>query len=232
MEVRRDPRQFLFFIILFLLINSPEPQNAGYNTRSRYDEILEREWAHLEILNRTRWGDFDAHKDKWLNVTGLRDEDGFSWELLGDVKTRAVEKMRNVLGERADGILDGAGGDVYRLPVYRNLSGYVQGEWVRSHLSRMRHPSDMNISAVLPDNPFPFADFDRNVTGAGGPMRVHFTEMEGRSRIGGNGSVSEVSAKVVIGDDQSWGHNWWEFMVNGVHYPASGGAVLTTTSER
>jgi mitofusin len=90
----------------------------------------------------------------------------------------------------------------------------------------------MNTSAVLPDNPFPFADFDRNVTGTGGPMRIHFTEMEGRSRLGANGSVSEVSAKVVIGDDNSWGHNWWEFMVHGVHYPASGGAVLTTTSER
>ena len=232
MEVRRDPRQFLFLIILFLLINSPEPQNAGYNTRSRYDEVIEREWAQLDILNRTRWGDFDAQKDKWLNVTGLRDEDGFSWELLGDVRKRAVEKMRGMLGERVDGILDGASGEEYKLPVYRNLSGYVQGEWVRSHLSRIRHPTDMNISTVLPENPFPLAEFDRNVTGTGGPMRVHFTEMEGRIQTGGNGSISEVSARVVIGDDKSWGHNWWEFVVNGVHYPASGGAVLTTTSER
>ena len=68
MEVRRDPRQFLFFIILFLLINSPEPQSpAGYTTRSRYDEVIDREWSNLAVLNRTRYGDFDAQKDKWIN---------------------------------------------------------------------------------------------------------------------------------------------------------------------
>lgn len=233
MEVRRDPRQFLFFIILLLLINSPEPQNPGFNTRTRYDEVIEREWTELEVLNRTRYGDFNAQKDQWLNITGLRDEDGFAWEILGDVQQRSAEQSRALLGDKADGFFGGTASEMDKLPVYKNISGYVQGEWVRlDSLSRIRHPSDMNISGVLPENPFPLAEFDRNLTGPGGPVRLHFTELEGRMRTDENRSISEVSARVVIGDDKSWGHNWWEFVVNGIHYPEFGGALLTTTSER
>ncbi len=90
----------------------------------------------------------------------------------------------------------------------------------------------MNISSILPDSPFPQAQFDRNLTGRGGPVRMHFIELDGKVRTASNGTVSELSAKVVIGDDESWGDNWWEFMVHGVHFPASGVAVLTTTSEK
>ncbi|KAF1962067.1 hypothetical protein CC80DRAFT_588685 [Byssothecium circinans] len=237
METRRDPRQFLFFIILLLLINSPETQTPAYNTRSHYDEVLEREWNHLDVLNRTRWGDFgDFAKEEggYLNVTGLRDEDGFVWEVLGDVKERVRARTKEALGDAAEELLHGKeeGGGRVEAMVYRNLTGHVQGEWVRSPLSRIRHPSNLNVSHVLPDNPFPFADFDRNLTGMGGPVRLHLTELEGRARTDTNRTVSEIQAKVVIGDDESWGDNWWEFLVNGVHYPEYGAAVLTTTSER
>lgn len=233
MEVRRDPRQFVFFIILLLLINSPEPQQqAGYNTRSRYNEVIEREWEELDVLNRTRYGDFDPGKNQWLNITGLREEDGFAWDLLEPVRRRATEQTKGLLGEKAESWLKGTVGEEESIPVYRNISGYVQGEWVRSSLGRIRHPSDMNASALLPEYPFPLAEYDRNLTGTGGPVRLHITELEGRMRTDENRTISEVSARVVIGDDESWGDNWWEFAVNGLHYPEFGGAVLTTTSER
>ena len=233
METRRDPRQFLFFIILLLLINSPEPQTPAYSTRSRYDELLEREWHHLHVLNRTRWGDFGKFGSEgagYLNITGLREEDHFAWEVLGDVKERVRERTKEALGEGADELLHGKEGK--KAIVYRNLTGHVLGDWVRSPLSRVRHPADLNISHVLPDNPFPLGELDRNLTGTGGPVRIHFFELEGKARTDANRTVSEVQAKVVIGDDESWGDNWWEFLVNGVHYPEHGAAVLTTTSER
>jgi hypothetical protein len=133
MEVRRDPRQFLFFIILLLLINSPEPQNPGFNTRSRYDEVIDREWEQLDVLNTTRWGDFDGKEKKFVNISGLRQQDAFTWDVLGDVKTRARERMRGVLGERTQGWLDGTHDEANKELVYRNISGFVQGEWSAAH---------------------------------------------------------------------------------------------------
>jgi hypothetical protein len=232
MEVRRDPRQFLFIIVLLLLINSPEPQQQAYSTRSRFDETISREWDELEILNRTRYGDFDPRKDRWLNITGLRDEDGFAWDLLGPVQERATTQVKGLLGVAADGALDGSLGDTGGIPVYKNVSGYVQGEWVRSPLSRTRHPSDMNITEYMSENAFPLAEYERNLTGTGGPVRIHITELEGRMQTDENRTISEITARVVIGDNASIGGNWWEFMLHGVHFPGTGGSILTTTSDR
>jgi mitofusin len=234
MEVRRDPRSFLFFIILLLLINSPEPQQPTYNLRSRYRETIEREYNQLDILNRTRYGDLDAKKYKWLNVTGLRGEDGFAWELLDPVRQKAREQSERVLGERWKGMLDGTlEEDGQDIPVYKNLSGYVQGEWTRSPLSRIRHPGDLGNSSMTPNDPFGhMMDYDRNLTGGGGPLRMRFTELEDKMRRNENRTVSEISAKVVIGDKDSFGGNWWEFVAHGVHFMKSGTVVLTTTSDR
>lgn len=234
MEVRRDPRSFVFFIILLLLINSPEPQQPTYNARELFHELIDREYSQLDVLNRTRYGDFNAKKDRWLNITGLRDEDGFAWELLGPVKQRAREQADRTLGERwknaLDGTLEGEDADI---PVYKNLSGYVQGEWRRSPLSRIRHPSDMGNSSAMPNDPFGHSvGYDRNLTGTGGHVRLHITESEDKMRRDKNKTISEISAKVVIGDKDSFGGNWWEFIAHGVHYLKSGTVVLTTTSDR
>jgi transmembrane E3 ubiquitin-protein ligase len=232
MEVRRDPRSFLFFIILLLLINSPEPQGQqGFNLRSRYDEVLEREWNELEILNRTRYGDFDASKHRWLNISGLNQDDGFLWELLPPVQQRATEQTKALLGTSADPLLDGKADETQNIPLYRNISGHVEGEWVRSPLGRVRHPSDLNSSS-LSDSPFPIIEYDRNLTGTSGTMRLHITELDGRMRTDENRTVSEIKARIVIGDHDSIGGNWWEFMLHGVHFPPLGGSVLTTTSNR
>lgn len=234
MEVRRDPRSFLFFIILLLLINSPEPQQQTFNARARYDELIQREYDQLGILNSTQYGAFDAKKDKWLNITGLRDDDGFAWELLEPVKAKAREQSERLLGDGWKDALDMSLEDNdHKIPVYKNLSGYVQGEWVRSPLSRVRHPSDMGNSSVDPHSPFAqLLDYDRNLTGAGGSIRLHITQLEGKMRTDENKTMSEISAKVVIGDDDSFGGNWWEFVAHGVHFLKSGTAVLTTTSDR
>ncbi|KAF1359650.1 RING finger ubiquitin ligase-like protein [Lizonia empirigonia] len=237
MEVRRDPRSFLFFIILLLLINSPEPQQPSFNTRTRYDELIQREWDQLDVLNRTRWGDFNVGRRKWLNVSGLRSEDGFAWEMLPGVKEKANAHGERALGDKWERVLDGTLHDVgeeARLPVYRNLSGYVQGEWVRHPSSRVRHPSDMGNTTHPAKDPFTNSamDFDRNLTGKAGPVRVHMTELEDKMRTDANKTMSEISAKIVVGDDESFGGNWWEFYVHGVHFKESGHAVLTTTSER
>lgn len=238
MEVRRDPRSFLFFLILLLLINSPEPQQQSFNTRTRYDELIQREWDQLDVLNRTNYGDFNAGKKKWLNVSGCRADDRFAWDMLPSVLAKANAHGERALGDKWRSVLDGTiqehGLEGGQLPVYKNLSGYVQGEWVRDPTSRVRHPEDMGNSTHPAKDPFTNAamEFDRNLTGTGGPIRVHITELEDKMRMDVNKTISEIGAKVVVGDDQSFGGNWWEFYVHGVHFKDSGHAVLTTTSER
>ncbi|KAL6708552.1 hypothetical protein ACN47E_002533 [Coniothyrium glycines] len=236
MEVRRDPRSFLFFIILLLLINSPEPQQPGFNARAKFHELLEREHAQLDVLNRTHFGAFDPKKDRWLNITGLRAEDEFAWDLLEPVRQSAKVQSERLLGltwkdALYDPDFETAKGEAANIPVYRNLSGYVQGEWTRAPISRVRHPEDMGNSSIIPESPFShLIEYDRNLTGSGGPLRLHITESEDKMRR--NGNMSEISVKVVIGDDDSFGGNWWEFVAHGVHYLKSGTAVLTTTSDR
>ena len=236
MEVRRDPRSFLFFIILLLLINSPEPQQQSFTTRTRYDEVIQHEWDQLDVLNRTHYGDFDVKKHRWLNVSGCRDDDGFAWDMLPGVQDKANKHGERALGDTWPHVLDGSLHelDLETLPVYRNLSGYVQGEWVRDPSSRIRHPQDMGNSTHPAKDPFTNApmEFDRNLTGTGGPFRVHITELEDKMRTDVNKTMSEISAKIVVGDESSFGGNWWEFYVHGVHFKESGHAVLTTTSER
>jgi hypothetical protein len=238
MEVRRDPRSFLFFIILLLLINSPEPQQQSFNTRSHYDEVIQREWDQLDVLNRTRYGDFDVNRKRWLNVSGCRAEDGFAWDLLPSVRAKANAHGERALGNTWRNVLDGT---MYqhdleegKLPVYRNISGYVEGQWVRDSISRVRHPHDMGNTTHFAHDPFTNSamEFDRNLTGPGGSFRAHFTQLDGKMRMDTNETIGEVSAKIVVGDDESFGGNWWEFYVHGVHFKDSGHAVLTTTSER
>ena len=215
METRRDPRSFLFFIILLLLINSPEPQQPTFNARTRYRELIEREYYQLDLLNRTRYGDFSEKKDKW------------------PVRQKAKAQSERLLGDGWKGMLDGSlqEGEA-TMPVYKNLSGYVQGEWTRSPLSRIRHPGDMGNASAIPDPFGNLVEYDRNLTGAGGPLRMHITELEDRMRRNENKTISEISAKVIIGDKDSFGGNWWEFVAHGVHFMKSGTAVLTTTSDR
>jgi mitofusin len=235
MEIRRDPRSFLFFVILLLLINSPEPQQPSFNTRTRYDEVVQREWDALDVLNRTNYGDFDVGRKRWLNVSGCRNEDKFAWDMLPGVKAQAERQGERALGDKWHSVLDGSLHESEgKLPVYRNLSGYVQGEWTRDPSSRVRHPSDMGNTTHIPKDPFTNSamEFDRNLTGMAGPVRVHITELEDKMRIDKNKTISEISAKVVVGDDSSFGGNWWEFYVHGVHFKESGHAVLTTTSDR
>lgn len=238
MEVRRDPRSFLFFIILLLLINSPEPQQQSFNTRTRYDELIQREYDQLDVLNRTHYGDLNTSRKRWLNVSGCRDADGFAWDMLPNVQAKAALHGERALGDEWASVLNGTIRDRElsegRLPVYKNLSGYVQGEWVRDASSRVRHPEDMGNTTHPAKDPFTNAamEFDRNLTGTSGSFRVHITELEDKMRTDVNKTISEISAKVVVGDDESFGGNWWEFYVHGVHLKDSGHAVLTTTSER
>ncbi|OCK82561.1 hypothetical protein K432DRAFT_292985 [Lepidopterella palustris CBS 459.81] len=231
MATSRDSRPFILIIILLLLINSPEPQQQSFATRPRYDHTIAREWDALDVLNRTRYGDFDGEHGHWLNLTGFRENDGLAWQLLAPVQQRAKEQTVGLLGVQAEGALTGSLDESSYSAVYRNVTGFVQGEWARSKIGHDSPAPLLNLSAIAPDSAYPLADYDRNLTGGSGNVRIHFTELGDRTRANVNESISEISARIVIGEDTSMG-DWWEFTLHGVHFLKFGGVVLTTTSEK
>lgn len=117
------------------------------------------------------------------------------------------------------------------LPIYQNVTGIIRGEWVRSPVAAgVRSPS-VNLSTVVPDLVYSTHEFNRNITGASGKLRLKLDEKRSQLFDSGNGSVREISAQVTI-EDGSSGGDGWQIAMHGVHFPDFGGIVLSTTSEK
>ncbi|KAF2503048.1 hypothetical protein BU16DRAFT_499041 [Lophium mytilinum] len=228
---QRDPRPLVLLIIFLLILNTPEPQQQGLPYQSRYEQVLTRERDGLHVLNTTRYDDFDSGSQHWLNLTGFREDDGLAWELLSPVKERARAQTTYLLGEEAEKVLDGSVEEDGYPAVYQNVTGYVQGEWVKSQVGRGVQAPRLNLSAIAPDQIFPLWDFDRNLTGNSGDVRFHFSEVDHSRDTAENNTISSIIARMVIGEDSSMG-NWWEVKLHGVHFVESGGILLSTTSEK
>lgn len=242
----------LLFVILFILL-SPESQQPTISQQREVGRLIADERDALAVLNESRYGDFDAGKGKWLNVTGLRAHDGYVWDALPRVQERAREQLWGALRDegfwRLDGhkddrvrqMLEGEGkvsmpmnrswteevwGDM--LPIYQNVTGIVRGEWVRSPVSvGMRAPT-INLTEVVPELLYSTQEYN---TGNGGKIQFKLDEKRSKELESVPGSVREISAQVTIKDETSSGDGW-EIAMHGVHYPDFGGIVLSTTSEK
>lgn len=217
------PFLFLLVILLFLYL-SPDPQ-APVASR-KLEHIVDNESAALDTLNNSTFGDLQVGGDdeRWLNLTGLKKEHAFHWELLDPVRDRARDQARYVLGEDTVGLIDGSA-DQYPL-VYHNITGFVQGGWRKTG---SYHGPPVNLSAVTPLGTYSSEDWARNVSSAGGDVRIHFREQEHGEPW--NTSVRRITARVTLGEDTSYG-NWWDMRLHGVHLVDTGTIMLTTTSEK
>ncbi|GAB7347247.1 hypothetical protein MBLNU459_g3343t1 [Dothideomycetes sp. NU459] len=255
-----DPRAFLTLILLLFILFSPNPgPDPLQRTPSRYQANLNASRSNLATLNRTRYGDFDPAHDRWLNITGCGEEPAFAWGVLASWKERARKLSAHALGEENVGLLDGhatsggggggegsssamAGGDVAQLPLYRNVTGVLRGDWVRSPLQTQVVAPVLNMSRYAPEGPFgpmPLSGFGRNVTGAGGALRVWLHEADYEDTTGMTvdrqgrevAAVREISAQVTVQDDAGLGDEW-EAQMYGVHFLQTGNVVLATTSDK
>ncbi|KAJ9627883.1 hypothetical protein H2203_003101 [Taxawa tesnikishii (nom. ined.)] len=238
-----DPRFFITVILLLFILFSPDQQAAVNNLqiRSRLEEVLAEERHAVDILNRTRYGDFDPPNNRWLNISGFRQEQGYSWNALRDVRDRARGQIRHALGEESLGRLDGQK-ESGAIPLYQNISGVLNGGWVRSPLSYGLSPPRLNLSAYASDGPFGpvlIPGFGRNLTGTEGTLTVRLSEREreGNTVMGRDYSnteievAREIGAQVTVQDDESFGDGW-EMQMYGVHFLETGSVLLTTTSKK
>jgi hypothetical protein len=223
-----NPRAVSLLIILLILFIFPDPPTPLGGTHY-LDDAIERELAALELLNTTRYGDFDASSERWLNLTGLRKEDDFAWSSLGLVKDRVKEQIGHILGqEDASKALEGK--TEHTLPIYRNVTGHIRGAWVRSKLeSNVKRPQ-LNMTALLPSDARFEHPFQRNITGKSGELRFDFSG-RGKSEVIDGHVVQNMKAEVIIADDTSAGSGWTVLMY-GQHFVDTGHIMLTTSSEK
>ncbi|KAK5174850.1 hypothetical protein LTR16_011473, partial [Cryomyces antarcticus] len=114
--------------------------------------------------------------------------------------------------------------------LYQNVTGYVRGSWVRSKLEEGLQRPSVNLSVVAPEGTFAMGDWNRNITGQEGKIRMRLKEQENRGQRQGEGNVTRASATLTIRDDSSWGDGW-EMTLHGVHFLDFGGMLMTTTSD-
>jgi hypothetical protein len=191
----------------------------------------------LSTLNNTNYGDFDPENLKWLNVTGLREEDGYPWPSLRKIR----ERISNIVSRRFYAFqqinLDTRNGPL--LPLYTNITGFVRGQWVRTVLpGAFTLNANINLTKVAPGKTWATTTYDRNITGREGKVHFRFDEKKGETLNGREdgmgdefGSVRELAATMTLQDESSTGDGWVVRMY-GVHFPEVGGVVLSTTSDK
>ena len=235
----------LLFLIIFLLL-SPDGHRATPIQQRELDKLIGTERSDLDILNSTRSGDFDPTNNKWLNITGLREKDGYAWDLLPLVQARVREQAEAVLkpwtnvplGDRYTSVdnLDGSStsdNDPLNRPVvpfFKNVTGLVRGKWVRSATVRTRQPPALNLTALSPI-PYPTKEYTRNITGSGGDLTIKLDEKKSKVIYNGQNSAREIKAEMTVKDESSSGDGW-DMTMYGVHFPESGHAILSTTGDR
>ena len=208
----------------------------------------------------SQFGDFNVEEDKWVNVTGLRKEDGYAWDLLPEVKARAVRQLDLVLapwrdlrksypdnvglGERYESVatIDGPSGIPSNaslangaqrqiVPFYQNVTGIIRGQWRRSEIGFNRQRPVLNTTVLAPNTLYLTKDYNRNISGQSGDIRIKLDEKKSEVFHNGYNSVRQIKAEITIKDEKSNGDGW-EFSLHGVHYPESGGVLLSTSGEK
>jgi hypothetical protein len=250
-QVRRPPvpAVIFFFFIIWLFIPGDDLPAQALLLSDVAAQRLEIYHDALDVLNQTRWGDFapraGAEYDAgvgngFLNLTGFRGEkDGFSWEDLERFRERGLQ-LSHYAVPPIDGqqLWDVAVGE----PMWTNVSGIVQGDWVRKPGSTARTYDGFNLTDSVPGLDWigDKADWARNITGNSGNILLRvdgnktievYEQLADDDAPLGGGLVRNIKGTATIEDTTGSGHTW-EMRLWGVHWPRQGVIMMTTTSEK
>ncbi|KAJ5917609.1 hypothetical protein N7466_011163 [Penicillium verhagenii] len=230
---------FLFFLlVLYLLLNS-QSRPPMLDENRRHQRELEREQHALKLLEESKYGDFDPLADRWLPFAGVQKNDTYAWDLFPHVQSRARNQLQSVLLnaglEPPKGLDDPDGASPFNLtnlslPVYRNSTGKIRGDWVRRTGDPERQ-IPLNTTAIALEHEYFTHEFSSNITGAGGTLYFDLEEGSGEEFRLGEGLVREIRASLTVESDDFWGSTWY-LSLFGMHFPETGGILLTTSSEK
>lgn len=223
------PRVILLVVLLLFILFSPEPKNvSGRQFPDRFGIIQEIRGVNLTeelgVLRATRYGDLDATKGSYLDLTGFRENDGYLWEMLPVAQSVAKGKFLDVIVGSNRSQNDQAEFDKIDntvLPVYRNVTGEVRGRV--SNIGAFRPiERQINLTELVPGNDYVTRRFDRNFTEDAGDIAINLKESEDGGKI---------KAYVAIETDYS-PSNGWQIKMEGFHQVKSGYIFMTTNSEK
>ncbi|KAM0475291.1 hypothetical protein ACHAPX_007045 [Trichoderma viride] len=238
---------FFVFFVIWLFLPDDEYQSQSLAISDLILSRLSDYGVALDVLNSTRWGDFapleanrtennDARFPKYINLTGFREGDNFSWQHLDKFRERGLKLSHHAVSA-VDGteLWDVAEG----VPIWANASGALGGQWVRRPELSPRTPDSYNLSQSVPSMHW-YADkwdWARNLTSTSG--RIHL-RLEGNKTVTGyeplsktdaplgGGLIRNMKGVLVIEDEKSS----FETRLWGVHWPRQGVIMMTTTSEK
>ena len=253
-----SPRLVLVLFLLLFLFFSPDSRAPSLSQQRELDYSILDERFSLDVLNTSSYGTFDPPNNRWLNITGLRQGDGYAWDLLPKVQLRAREQLNAVLdvsrfSNRLENISTGIENepktqtelenDALGLalssmksfddpqPLYQNVTSIIRGKWARSGIEKDATVPNLNLSAVAPKVYYSSNKYNRNITGQNGDLQVQLYEQDGGTPLPEPDFARTIKAQMTIQDQTSSGDGW-ELTLFGVHYPKQGGIVLSTTSEK
>lgn len=234
----------LLVLAFFFLFVVPDTQQVSPNQQRELGRRLSGLEQALRTLNESAYGDLDPIEHRWLNSTGLREDEGFNWRLLPEAQKVARIQLLDLFVKSGGVTLkDLEEGDpaayeqVAResLPMYQNVSGDIRGKF-----SRRPGPnvvSRVNLTALGLGDSFITDRFQRNVTEAEGDIRLRFVDDDGhdetaeKDEAGWQRTARRITADVAIFTDSSPGSGW-EMKLYGTHFLPTGSILLTTTSEK
>ena len=233
------PRLVLLVVVLVFLFVSPNSQIPSISQQQGLRRLLLDEQQALIISSNTIYDDFNPDENRWINITGLRQQDNYAWSLFPRVKERALEQYRTIathlsLDEppQEHNASSASSEELYEhTSVYQNVTGIVRGQWTRSHIADGFVPPSLNLTSIAPHITYSTHDYSRNITGQDGNVRIKLDEKDSDMFLLNNESVREIRAEMMIKDEKSKGDGW-EVTLHGIHYPELGGIILATTGQR
>lgn len=236
------PQVVFVLILLFWLFAGPNDQsaqaNVGFAQQFRVGEVLSQQdlWKQrirnlrdqLDVLRNGTYAPYESGEvPSYWNLTGLREKDGYAWDVLDDVKERAKKIGENAIGiipaaiSRRDSRQDdklAADTEEVVIPTgvkkeyapksfYQNATGTVRGNWVRSKMfsqrveEELRHTRErgLNLSALAPDTNWSGWDVKRNITGREGKLRLAI-EDDGREIEGHWNNITGGFILILVND--------------------------------
>ena len=237
-----DPRGIIVpLVVLAFIFLSPEPAR-GPAAQQRHERLLEdvitEEQRLLSVLHNSSWDPLLGQNGHGINLTGLEYESGFAWDALPEVKTRVQDLLQYSLGNWGVQQLEDGTWEPNPIPLYNNVTGYIQGQWTRSSLQESIAIPQLNLSEYAPLNPFGLPmhprPFERNITGKEGEISIRFSQKDTKAGPvaleSERHNVTDLGVEVKIVDTQSYSN--WELQLHGVYFVELGQAILATTSDK
>lgn len=244
-----------FFLVMFFWVSPGGNDITSGRTISADDYLdlrLAREVDALGVLNSTQWGDFapkailndtgarEGVGSGWLNITGFRRSDGFSWNRMKKVQQR-FDVFRKAYGPPSKSDEDSR--DPAMFGVYHNVTGFAEGPWVRSHglgfENQFQGGQHLNLSKINPDVNWAWHSLNRNVTGNDGRATLRTSQFNPQGIVSkhliqfNHTDASQprlLSAELVLRDESNYGG--WDLQLYGLQWPEKGILVMTTSSDK